>query len=167
MKTLVVYDTSEYCNETVENYIVEVLPPNKTTWVPFNVARDFKLILNSSNLRYKKAKISADLIDLPDGIYEFKQSVKPNITTLTQFYYLRIAALRLKYVEVLGCHFANECRKERKVYAEETLLLTRIRQYMDAAEYAVNDQHDKQKGINFYNQAIALINEFEVNCGCK
>ena len=161
------FDTSKYCeDDTIENYLIEILPVNKSGWVGFHVQKYFSLTLNSSNLGYKKAVEPSLLADLPDGIYEIKQSYKPNIHTLVHFYHLRTTALTLKYVELLCKHFNEECKKEERVYNEETLHLAKIRQYIEAAEYMVSEKHEKECGISFYNQAVELIKQFEHECGC-
>ena len=94
LKTMRLFDTSYYYkDEVVENYLVEVLPVGKNTWITFNVKKGFSLTLNSSNLKYKKAIDEDCLIELPDGIYEIKQSVKPNVLTFVHFYHLRVTSL--------------------------------------------------------------------------
>lgn len=167
LKTMRLFDTSKYCEEDViENYLIEVLPVNKSSWVTFHVKKNFSLTLNSSNLLYKKVNDSALLTDIPDGIYEIKQSYKPNIHTLAHYYHLRTTALTLKYVELLCNHFSNECKKDERTYNAEALELMKIKQYIEAAEYAVGENHDKTTGIIYYNEAIELIKRFENECGC-
>lgn len=168
LKIMRLFDTSFYHqDEVTDNYLIEVLPVNKKTWVTFNVKRNFELVLNSSNLRYQVATSTNSLLDLPDGVYEIKQSYKPNTKTVVHFYHLRTTALRLKYVELLCEHLSNECKKTTRVYEEEGLMLINIKEYIDAAIYAVSEQHDKDKGIKFYNQAVELMKNFENDCGCK
>lgn len=167
LKTMRIFDTSKYCeDDVIDNYLIEVLPVNKKAWVTFYVQKNFSLVLNSSNLGYKRVNNSAELVDIPDGIYEIKQSYKPNIHTLSHYYHLRTTALTLKYVELLCKHFSEECKKDAKVYEEESLHLMKIKQYIDAAEYMVSEKHEKECGIRFYNQAVELIKEFENECGC-
>jgi len=44
LKTMTLFDTSKYCeDEAIENYLVEVLPVNKSTWVTFYVQKGFVL----------------------------------------------------------------------------------------------------------------------------
>jgi len=167
LKTMRLFDTSVYCeNDTIDNYLIEVLPVNKTNWITFHVQKYFSLTLNSSNLLYKKVDDSALLADIPDGIYEFKQSYKPNIHTQAHYMHLRTTALTLKYVELLCKHFNEECKKDEEVYNEETLHLSKIKQYIEAAEYMVSEKHEKECGIIFYNKAVELIKQFEHECGC-
>ena len=162
------FDTSKYCDEdTIENYIIEVLPVNKPSWIVFHVQKNFSLVLNSSNLGYKKVATTDELVDMPDGIYEIKQSYKPNIHTVSHYYHLRTVALSLKYVELLCKHFNEECKKDEKVYMAETQQLIKIKQYIEAAEYMVSEHHEKECGIRFYNYAVELIKQFENECGCR
>jgi len=168
LKVMPVVDQSHYCeDEEIENYLVEVLPVNKSSWLTFYVTKQFHLALNSSSLGYRKVENSQGLLDLPDGIYEFKQSYKPNIQTVAHYYHMRTTAITLKYVELLCKHFQNECKKEERVYNEETLQLTKIKQYIDAAEYSVSEKHCKEDGIKYYNQAVELIKQFEHECLCR
>ncbi len=161
------YDTSHYGTEPITNYLIEVLAVNRTSWTTFRVDKDFSLTLNSSNLGYKKVSNTYDLVSLPDGIYEIRQSYKPNSVVVTHYYHLRTVELRLKYLEILCNHFNNECKKDMRTYATETDKLTHIREYIEAAEYITNDKHDKKTGIKYYNKAIDLLKEFEDGCGCR
>lgn len=167
LKTLTVFDTSEYCdNEEITNYLLEILPVNKSVWLTYQVDKDFKFTFNSSNLQYKKVSDPSCLIDLPDGVYEFKLSYKPNIETVTHYYHLRTIALTLNYVDLLCRHFSEECKLDKKVYEAQNQQLIKIKQYIDAAEYMVSEKHEKECGIRFYNRAAELIKQFENECGC-
>lgn len=167
LKVLRLFDTSQYCDDDIENYLIEVLPPNKTQWVTFNVQKNFSLILNSSNLQYKKVSKSEDLADLPDGIYEIKQSYKPNIHSLSKYYHFRLVSITLKYVEQLCNHFSKQCSLTDLQFEEITDELTLIRNYLDAAKYEVEIYHNKSQGIAYYNKAVELIKKLDENaCGC-
>lgn len=168
LKTMRIFDTSKFCDEdTIENYLIQILPVNKSSWVTFHVQKNFSLTLNSSGLGYKKVNDTSELVDIPDGIYEIKQSYKPNIHTLAHYYHLRTTALTYKYLQLLCEHFANECKKDDDVYIKEIQELIKIKQYIEAAEFIVSEKHDKQCGLNYYNQAVELINRFENECGCR
>lgn len=167
LKVMRLFDTS-YINPNfpLENYLVEIMPVNKKSWVTHFVKPGFSLILNSSNLRYNTVNSELDLIDLPDGIYEIKQSYKPNINTVQIYYYLRTSFLRYRYLEALCGHLADECKQDKRIYAMEAEKLSVIAQYIDAAEYVV-EKGDKKTGIKYYNYTIDLIKKFEHECGCR
>lgn len=166
-KVLRLFDTSLYCEESIENYLIEVLPANKSTWVTFLVQKNFSLILNSSSLQYNKVTSTDELIDLPDGIYEIKQSYKPNIHTLSKYYHFRTIALQLKFAEKLCYHFAKTCTLTDRQFEDVTDELTLVRHYMDAAKYEVEIYHNKAQGIEYYNTAVELLKKLDENgCGC-
>src|SRR5687767_14243230 len=112
-----VYDTSfYYADEVIENYLLEILPVNKSVWVPFNIAKDFHIVFNSANLRYKRASDNDDLIDIPDGVYELKLSYRPNIRTLQHFLHLRTVELMNK-LRIQQCKLLDEkCNISRQEY---------------------------------------------------
>ena len=166
LKTILVVDTSEYCHDQeLDNYLLEILPVNSSKWITVKVSKKFTTIFNSSSLGYKKVGDMKELIDLQDGIYEFKMSYKPNSTTVVQYYHLRTSALSLKYVDLLSRHLESKCDKDNKTYTEESRYLTRVKQYIDAAEYMVSEKHDKVSGINFYNMAAEMLKNIDNVCG--
>lgn len=167
-KVIRLFDTSSYGEgEKINNYLIEVLPVNKTSWVTFVISEGFSLVLNSSNLRYHRVSSSTDLVELPDGIYEFKQSYKPNVHTVVHFYYLRTVKVTSEYLKLLNKHFSAECRRDKRDFVEDTNKLTKIKQYIDAAEFAVSDMHDKEIGLKYYNYALDLIKKFDNECNCR
>lgn len=167
LKTMRLTDTSKYCEEiNIDNYLIEILPVNKKDWKVFYVHKDFNLTVNSSSLGYKIVSDTNCLIDLPDGIYEIKQSYKPNSKTVVHFLHLRTVALVLKYMELICSHFSNKCTTDKREHEINSLKLIKVKQYIDAAEYSVSEKHDKQQGINFYNKAVSLLDELDKHCGC-
>jgi len=168
LKTMRLVDTSKYCEGIdVDNYLIEILPVNKKDWAVFHVHKDFNLTVNSASLGYHKVSKSAQLLDLPDGIYEIKQSHKPNSGTVVHFLHMRLVMINLKYVENIGNHFSNKCTTDPHQYELDSQKLIKVKQYIDGSEYSVEVLHDKVQGINFYNKAIGLLDEFDKQCGCK
>lgn len=167
-KVIRVFDTSVYCgDDTIENYLIEVLPAGRANWVTFHVQKNFSLALNSSNLRYKKVGSIDNLIDIPDGIYEIKQSYKPNVHTVVKYYHFRQVTLTLKYIEKLCYHFSKKCDLTGRQFEEVTKELTLARHYIDAAKYEVELYHNKDQGIAYYNKAVEILKKLDENgCGC-
>lgn len=162
-----IFDTSSYCTgESVENFLVEVLPPSKTKSTPFHVLKGFSLVLNSSNLGYKKAKDTGELLDLHDGIYELTQSHKPNIHTLTKFYHLRVVALVRKVRKQWAKLIDKECKLSRDDFFSSRDKLREIDEYVLAAKYQVEEQGDKKKGKETYDFAQKLLEQYSYECKC-
>lgn len=162
-----VFDTSHYCSdEAVENYIIEVLPVNRSSWVSFYVAKGFSLALNSSNLQYKKVSDNADLIAIPDGIYELKQSIKPNLFTFVQYYHLRITDITNRLRAQRKKLMCNECKLDREEYRRNRDELRDIEEYIYAAKWSVEECADKAKGIEMYEFADKALLRYTNECNC-
>lgn len=167
LKIMRLFDTSAYHkDETVENYIVEVLPVNKTVWVPFFVSKNFNLVLNASNLRYRRVTEESCLIDLPDGIYEFRQSIKPNLRTRIHFYHLRIVELRRKLCSEKEKLYDNKCNLSREEFFINRDKLRDIEEYMYAAKWKVEECLDKVRGKELYEFTVKLLEQYTNECQC-
>ena len=166
-KTMRLFDTSHYCtDEEIENYLVEVLPVNLNTWVNFRVQKHFSLVLNSSNLRYSKIKTSDELLDLPDGIYEFKMSVKPNILTIHHFYTLRTVSLQRTLQKEYNKLLEEKCKMDRKDQASSKDKLRNIDEYLKASKWMVEECLDKKKGKELYEFTLDLLKQYTNECSC-
>lgn len=161
------YDTSFYYkDEVVENYMIEVLPVNKTNWVVFNVQKNFSLVLNSSNLRYKKVSDEANLIELPDGLYEIKQSYKPNIRTLHHFYHFRITDLSNKIQIQRNKLIGQHCDISRAEYVINRDKLRDIEEFAKAAKWMIEEDHEIKKGKELYEFAKEQLQKYSNECKC-
>ncbi len=166
-KVMRLFDTSHYCSdEPIENYIIEVLPVNKSTWISFNVAKGFSLAVNSSNLRYKRVSEPEGLIALPDGIYEIKQSVKPNLFTVVQFYHFRTVEAETKLQALRQKLLKNECKLSREEYHLNRDRLREIEEFIASAKWEVEECGDKVKGKEIYDFSNRLLETYTNECQC-
>lgn len=166
-KVMRLYDTSFYhADERVDNYLIEVLPVNKNVWVTFPVRKGFSLVLNSSNLKYKVVAEKTQLIDLPDGIYEFKQSYKPNTFTLKHFYHLRIVQLLRDVNEQRSKLLGDKCRLKKSEFVENRDVLRDIEEYAMSAKWMVEEEADKVKGKELYEWAQKRLQRYGNECKC-
>lgn len=165
-KLMRLVDTSFYCEEVADNYLIEILPVNKSAWIPFHVKKEFSLTVNSSSLLYKKVSDITGLVNLPDGIYEFKQSIKPNINTLVHFLHLRTVELSNKVSAQRDNLFKNKCSHCSEEYFKNLSELRDIQEFIDAAEWAVEQCHDKERGKEMYEWAKKLLEQYTNDCQC-
>jgi len=166
-KVMRLFDTSFYYNnQTVENYLIEVLPVNKTNWYTFHVSKNFSLVLNASNLQYKKVNKAEDLMDLPDGIYEIKQSIKPNIYSVQHYYHFRIVELINKINTEKDKLIDNTCKLSQKEYIANRDKLRDIEEFALAAKWKVEESLDKVKGKELYDFAKSLLEQYSNECKC-
>lgn len=161
------FDTSHYCEqEKVENYLIEVLPVNKSVWITFFVKEGFSLALNSSNLRYNRVVDEEGLTPLPDGIYEIRQSFQPNSYTVAHYLHLRIADFNNKLLTEKANLQGDQCSLSREEYKKNRDKLRDIDEYIEAAKYMVEEQQDKAKGLELYQFAQKLLEQYSNECQC-
>lgn len=165
-KVLRVFDTSLFCDDEIENYLIEVLPVNKSKWLTFHVLKGFSLSLNSSSLGYGKVTSESELKALPDGIYEFKQSYKPNIHTLQQFFHLRTVELRRKIRKQWDSLIGHTCRISQEDYIKNRDKLREIEEFVLAAKFKVEECHQKKEGKELYEWATKLLEIYTSECQC-
>jgi len=167
LKVLRIYDTSHYCNDNeITNYLIEVLPVNKETWVTFHVQKNFSLALNSSSLGYRKVADLTALRDLPDGIYEIKQSYKPNSATIVEYMHLRVTDLRHKLSHQWDNLKSDACKITREEYHNQREKLREIDEYIMAAKYKVEECNEKKEGKQLYEWAVKLLERYSNECQC-
>ena len=167
-KLMRLFDTSFYCeDQTIENYLVEVLPVNASRWVTFHVQRGFSLVLNSSNLQYVKVSSVTGLVDIPDGIYEFKQSIKPNIHTLSHFFHLRTVDIYHKLRHAWNNLISGKCDITKREFVEHRDKLREIDEYLLAAKFEVEECNNKKKGKELYEFSRKLLEQYTNKCKCQ
>lgn len=167
IKIMRLFDTSHYySDEVISNYMIEVLPVNKTSWATFYVAEGFSLALNSSNLRYKKATDDASLIAIPDGIYEIKQSIKPNIHTVVHFYHFRITEILSKIQTERVKLLDDKCKISKQEYVANRDALRSIEEYTLSAKWMVEECNNKKEGKEVYDFANKLLERYTNECQC-
>lgn len=161
-----VYDTSRYCDDDIENYLVEVMSPNFPKWSVNHVAKNFSLALNSSSILFQPVSDPSKLVDLPDGIYEIKQSYKPNIETLVHFYHLRTCILRYKVQQAWAKLLCNECKITRTEFYANRDKLREIDEYLMGAKFLVEEKLMKKEGLEMYQHADKLLEQYGKDCRC-
>lgn len=167
LKVIRLFDTSHYVEgEVIDNYLIEVLPPLKSTWMAFTVFKNFSLALNSSSLHYRKVTDTSTLMELPDGIFEFKQSFKPNIITLIHFYHLRTTELKGKLSQQWHKLNSVQCKITREEFSVNRDKLREIDEYITAAKYETEECLDKEKGKELYDFASKLLDHYTNDCKC-
>ncbi len=161
------FDTSHYySDQEVSNYLIEVLPVNSEKWITFNVRKHFSLVLNSSNLRYKIVSEASGLIDLPDGIYEIKQSISPNLQTLSYFAHFRITELLNRISVQRDKLFDDKCSLTREEFLKDRDKLRDIEEYAVAGKWKVEESGDKVRGKELYEWARKQLEKYTNECQC-
>jgi hypothetical protein len=164
-KTLRVFDTS-YHTDDIENFLLECLPPNKTNWITYQVSPHFNFTFNTANLHLAKAGNETELLDLPDGIYEFKISYKPNYPTLVSYYHFR-NLFQVKKLQTEICKlYSGKCNFTKSEFETRKKQLLEIKFLLDAAKYSVEECLEKKQGKELYEEAKKLLTKYSDSCGC-
>lgn len=130
------------------------------------VIHGFNLVLNSSSLYLNKVNEREGLMDLPDGIYEIKQSYKPNIHTLQHYFHLRTTSLRYKASQLWKKLISDECKISREEYKANREKLREIDEYILASEFMAEECHDKERSVELYKYTQQLMEDYSNECGC-
>lgn len=163
VKTLRVTDGSYYNHKIkVECPILEVTPPGYSSAVSFNVTKGFSTVLNSSNLNISKVNAYSKLQPLPDGVYKFKYSIKPNELLWIEYQHLRINAFMKDYNTELCALKLQACEPDNET-SLKLKKLREIRSYMEAAKIEVDECGNKIRGMELYEYAKKLLNKFQTS----
>lgn len=163
-RILTIRDSSHY-NEDVntENAILEVTPPGFKCAVFFELKPRFTITLNTSNLKILPAKTKDQLVCLPDGIYKIKYSVNPNAKLYVEYDLLRNTQQLQAFHTAVCDLFAKKCDMTLKLFEARRTKLIWIKELIDAAKWKVEECGDPDAGIELYNEATRLLDEFN-NC---
>lgn len=157
-KVLKLGDASSYNPDiTPTDGVLEVTPPGFSCPVEFAVIPGFNIILNSGTLKIAPAVTTADLINLPDGVYKYRYSIAPNDQLYVEYLALRECAILQKYHLQICQLFASRPRITRKDFDVQRRHLIWIKELIDAAKYKVEECHEEHEGIEMYNEANRLL----------
>ena len=96
-----VEDNSVYDEDLpVLNPILEIKPPGALNYTPFYFPnKNWKSItLNCSTLKLCCTKKPCKFTNLPDGVYDLKYSIGPNLETMTEFSHMRVCKIMSNYI---------------------------------------------------------------------
>lgn len=159
-KVIKLIDTSSYNTDIpVENGVLEVTPPGFSCPVTFTVDQGFSIVINSGTLHIAPAVTQEDLIDLSDGVYHYKYSIKPNDKVFVEYSAMRNCALLQKYYYRICTLFSDRDRITRKEFEETRRHLIWIKELIDASKYKVEECGDEVAGIDMYNEANRLLDK--------
>jgi hypothetical protein len=161
-KTLKIEDNSIYdTTQPIKNVILEIKSPGLTSFVPFYFPNEkWKAItLNCSSLKICCGKKVSTLSVLPDGIYNIKYSVDPNLTCMVEFNHMRVCQIMSRYIKILGIFLSNKCSMTNKEIEQIEKELLEIKDTIDSSIYAVEERLDSALGLELYNEAINRLNK--------
>lgn len=162
-KALKIEDNSIYDDTLpVKNPILEIKGPGLTSYVPFYFPnKKWKSItLNCSSLKLcSKKKSSSTLTILPDGIYDIKYSIDPNLKSMVEFSHMRVCRLMSNYIKLVGLFLSKKSEIDKSDIECLEKAFIKIKDTIDASVYAVEELLDNVLGLELYSEAANKVNE--------
>ena len=166
-KLLTIQDNSYYdISFPITNVIFEIKPPGADCFIPFTLTHPW-CSKTFSCLEFKMCCIGESTV-LPDGIYEIKYSLDPNLNTLIEIQHLRVCQLMTLFTTVLGNYLSKKCNLTIKEKEEVEKKLSEINDMINAAIYSVEECLDNEEGMKLYEEAQKRLKELEngESCSC-
>lgn len=150
-------------NILIRNAILEITNPAATYMAVFNVKKDFKLVLNANLLHLNSAGLTP-VPSLPDGLYNIKFSVDPNVSVFVNYYYFRNTKQLNEYFCLLTSLLKERGRLTRKEYLKKKELLLWYKELIDGAKFLAEDKHDVCAANEVYKEVKELLSKFSITC---
>jgi hypothetical protein len=159
-KTLVVQDASIYdSNFPVTNIILEIKPPGQSCFIPFTLLAGW-CSKTFNCVDFNLCCIGDDVSVLPDGIWEIKYSIDPNVSTMIEANHMRVCQLMSTYIKTIGVFLSNKCNYNKKEIESIEKELLNIKNLIDNSIFAAEDLLDNSSAIELYNEASLRLNKF-------
>ena len=155
LKNIILSDISVYNPDLpVEDCIIEITVPNfsSTFLSPYQPSK--ANILNSAVLNWTTQE---SLSNLPDGLWKFRQSVKPNGLINREYNYFRVINLKSQILTKLS---STSCDKPEDWYKDGFMLIYKL----DMIQHMVSCCGECDKAKIIYNSVINRFNS--LNCDC-
>lgn len=165
--TLIIRDASVWDpNLPVQNAIIEVQTPLSTCFYSFTVTNScglvpgFGVALSCAQLQLCCMDCLPSSSTLPDGNYNIKFSVDPNLKTMVEFNYFRTCDLTNKYIAAV-CHTREmKCDLRPDEYKVKLLALRDIKDLIDSSKWSAEECLNVHQALEVYNEAISLLQQF-------
>lgn len=150
----------------VQNAIVEVQPPLQDCFYPFTVTNGcgvvpgFSVPVACGMLGLCCADCPPTSSTLPDGNYNIKFSVDPNLSTMVEFNYFRVCSLTNKYIGAVCGTRGQRSDLRPDQYNRKLLELRSIKELIDASKWSAEECLDIPQALEMYNEAISLLEKY-------
>lgn len=171
--TLIIRDASVWdITIPIQNAIVEVQTPLSDCFYSFPVGTStsiggnscgipgFGLALSCAQLEICCSDCPPSSSTLPDGNYNIKFSVDPNLKTMVEFNYFRNCELYTKYIAAVCGTRKMKCDLRPDEYRQKILDLRGIKELIDGAKWSAEECLDVKQALDMYNEAITLLQQY-------
>lgn len=159
--TLILRDASQWDPAIpVQNGIIEIKSPLSDCFYSFTFEKNFNLVVGCSGLGICCQDCFPSEATIPDGNYEIKMSVDPNLKTIVSFNYFRECSLISNYIST-ACKVRNlKCDLSPKEYRDKLKDLRDIKNLVDEAKWMAEECLDVPEALTMYNEALQSLNKF-------
>lgn len=167
LKTLKIDDNSIYDLDPI-NTILEIRPPSASIYKIFYLDPDWTSeIYDCELLGLCYANCSGNAANLPDGIYDIRYSIDPNLLTMVEFIHFRTTAIMKRLAQNVCAFFNRKCDYKKSEYKLLMDKLIEIRFVIDAAKYKAEECLEKKEALELYDTALTLLNQFDDGPCCS
>jgi len=159
-KTLVIQDASIYdILFPVTNTILEIKPPGQSCFIPFNLLTGW-CSKTFNCVDFNLCCLSDEISVLPDGIWEIKYSVDPNVATMIEGSYMRVCQLRAQFIKTIGVFLSNKHNYNKKEIEQIEKEFMEINSLIEYSIFSAEDLLDSTSAIELYNEASTRLKRF-------
>lgn len=160
--TLIIRDASVWDPKIpIQNGIVEVEAPLSGCFHTFPfTASGFSIVVGCSGLDLCCQDCLPSVAQLPDGNYNIKLSVDPNLKTMVAFNYFRTCNLYNKYINAVCNTRSQKCDLRPLEYEKKLDSLRSIKELIDGAKWSAEECLSVHQGLEMYNEAISLLEQY-------
>jgi hypothetical protein len=166
LKVIYTQDVSWYNPDVaVETPLLEICPPNYSTVYTVVYPVSKLIVINSNSFNWSNSNNYDELTTLPDGLWTFTQSIKPNGVVKKTHYYFRITRLKQDIIKMISEKLASDsvyCSPNSPWYKEVHEMLTTLEVAKQLSE--LYHKHDEAKIM--YNQVKLKSKQLDPNCNC-
>lgn len=159
---LTIQDSSCYnLNFPVVNTVLEIKVPGTCCFITFSLNTGW--CSKTFNCQDLKICCANECMILPDGNYEVKYSVDPNLQTMVEYNYFRICQLWNSYI-IKVCELRlSKCDFTKKEYKKKLDNLYYIRNMILDSKILAEECLNIEEAYKLYDEAKNLLNDSE---GC-
>lgn len=166
--TIRIEDNSIYSNLPVTNPILEIRTPVDSCYIVFNNPFTCKsAILTCADLNLCTTDCTGRNAHLPDGIYDIRYSINPNLHTMVEFIHFRTTSLVKRLASTLCNFFSKKADYKKSQYNELLNQLIEIQFLITGAKWKAEECLEKEEALELYESAVEKLNQFDNGSCCN
>lgn len=160
-------DISQYQNiKKVFNLILEIKAPGQDCFKSFEFAPNFDVTFNCALLNLCCVDCPEEFTELPDGNYEIKFSIAPNLETMVEYNHFRNCKQFKSYLNENCKLWKERCKLTQKDFNKKLDELYKLKELVNAAKYSAEECLDIDGALELYEEANSKLNTLSNGKSC-